>query len=113
MGLKFNMLKGRTTEIEYLGFPNIEEKVVSQAMFAAVFFTFLLSFCCFNRGMRNLAIDLREEIEETNDEDRESNNYDKRRRAYNMDKMEEIYDKIVTAKNRGVKTRVFENTNVD
>jgi len=30
-----------------------------------------------------------------------------------MDKMEEIYDKIVDAKNKGVKDNVFQTVNVD
>jgi len=32
------MLKSKNTEIAYISFPDIEEKIVSQAVFAAVFF---------------------------------------------------------------------------
>jgi len=44
---------------------------------------------------------LADKVETANDENRESDNYDKKRRAINMDKLEEIYDKIVDAKRDG------------
>ena len=43
IGFKFNMVKERVTQVKYLGFPEIEGKVVAQAMFAAVLFKLVLN----------------------------------------------------------------------
>ena len=47
-------------------------------------------------------------VEDNNDEARASENEDIKRRAENLDKMEEIYDKILEDKEKGLTTRCTE-----
>ena len=48
--------------------------------------------------MRKLAEKLKDRVEEKNDEALESDNKDVKRRAVNMDRLEEIYDHILKIK---------------
>jgi len=59
-----------------------------------------------------LARNLRKNIEIENDKRRESKNFDIRRRALNMDKLEEMYDQIVHAKRHNKKSDVFNKVDI-
>ena len=60
-----------------------------------------------------MARNLRKNIEIENDKKRDSKNFDIRRRAENMDKLEEMYDQIVHAKRHGMKSDVFNKVDVN
>jgi len=55
----------------------------------------ILSYFYSSSGMENLARELRDIVEENNETDRGSENSVIRRRAENLDKMEEIYDRLL------------------
>jgi len=71
-------------------------------------------FVCFckERGIRNLAKNLKDAVEEHNDENRDSENFDKKRRALNMDKLEEIYDQIYISKRDNKLNRMWEGIDI-
>ena len=56
---------------------------------------------------------MKDSVEEANDEAHESENQDKKRRAINLDRMEEIYDNILDVKRDGAQKDVFEVCNTD
>ena len=72
----------------------------------------MLVFLFYEKGIRNLAKELKEVVEVHNDENRECENYDKKRRALNMDKLEEIYDHIVDAKRDGLENKCLDKVDV-
>ena len=74
--------------------------------------TLLLNIFFYEQGIRNLATNLRTNVETNNDEKRDSKNFDTRRRAYNMDKLEEIYDHIVDAKRDDTHSDVFKKVDI-
>ena len=59
-----------------------------------------------------MADNLRNTVETHNSELRESQNFDTRRRAFNMDKLEEIYDHIVDAKREDIESNVFNKVDI-
>ena len=63
--------------------------------------------------MRNLASNLRTQLETKNEEDRNSSDKEKRQRAENIDKIEEIYDKIIDKKYNSQEKDVFDSVKVD
>jgi len=59
-----------------------------------------------------LAANLKDLVETHNDENRDSENFDKKRRALNMDKLEEIYDQIYIAKRDNKPNKMFEGIDI-
>jgi len=59
-----------------------------------------------------LAANLKDLVETHNDENRDSENFDKKRRALNMDKLEEIYDQIYTSKRDKKPNKMWEGVDV-
>jgi len=59
-----------------------------------------------------LASNLKDLVETHNDENRDSENFDKKRRALNMDKLEEIYDQIYTSKRDKKPNKMWEGVDV-
>ena len=72
----------------------------------------ILNIFFFDNGIRNLANNLRNTVETHNSEERESENFDTRRRAINMDKFEEIYDHIVDAKREDNESNVYNKIDI-
>jgi len=59
-----------------------------------------------------LARNLRSIIETHNDINRDSENFETRRRALNMDKFEEIFDHIVKGKRNNIRSNVFNKVDI-
>jgi len=59
-----------------------------------------------------LARNLRSIIEAHNDIHRDSENFETRRRALNMDKFEEIFDHIVKGKRDNIRSNVFNKVDI-
>ena len=87
--------------MSYRDWPSLEERVVSQTIAAAAVLNLLIVFFFYERGLKNLTISLKDVVDEKNAEDRDSKNFNTRRRALNLDKLEEIYDKILDTKIEG------------
>jgi hypothetical protein len=58
--------------------------------------------------MKNLASELKDVVEENNDTARESHNGVVRRRAENLDKMEEIYDRLLEERTKSKKDNLLD-----
>ena len=58
------------SEISYLGFSDIEEKIVAQIGIAIFVFIALLNSCYLNKGIKILATKLKEQVETVNEEAR-------------------------------------------
>ena len=58
--------------------------------------------------MKNLANELKDVVEEKNDEARERGNAVVRRRAENLDKMEEIYDRLLEERKKARKDNLLD-----
>ena len=106
------MTKERTSESSFIEWPAVEGALVGQLVAAAVVLGLILNVFFREQGIRNLAHNLRATVETNNDEKRDSKNFNTRRRALNMDKLEEIYDHIVDAKRDNTHSNVFNKIDV-